>query len=83
MGGKPFQGFPALMNLAAQTFYRFLLGCNKEHIMSLVTLIDEVAQWLTGVMRIIAVNRNPPAIVYVFLENFTRKARTEDKKTLL
>ncbi len=54
----------------------------KEHVMSLVALIDEVMQGLAGVVRKIAIDGNSPAIVYIFLENVARKTGTEDEKFL-
>ena len=41
----------------------------QKHVMSLVALIDEVMQWLAGVMRIIAIDANSPAVIYHFLKN--------------
>ena len=50
--------------------------------MPLVALVDEVMQGLAGVMRKISINSNPPAIVYIFLENVARETGTEDEKFL-
>jgi len=41
----------------------------QKHVMSLVALIDEVMQWLAGVMRIITIDANSPAVIYHFLKN--------------
>ena len=68
--------------LPAQTVHRFILGRRKEHVISLIALIDEVMQGLAGVMRIIAIDGNPFTIVYIFLENVARDTGTEDEEIL-
>ena len=59
--------------LPAQAIDSLILGRNKEHIMSLVALINEVMQRLAGVMRIIAVDSDPSAIVDVLLKNLSSR----------
>ena len=51
--------------------------------MSLVALIDEVMQGLAGVMRKIAIDGDPSAVVYILLENIARKTGTKDEELIL
>ena len=55
----------------------------QKHVMSLVALIDEVMQWLAGVMRIITIDANSPAVIYHFLKNVSCETGTEDEEVLL